>query len=288
MTIDFTKLAEPFPADDIEWRIGRAGKNANGVWATAFAYVTNRAIMARLDDVCGPQHWRNEFTTPPNAAPGSAALCTLYIKIDGEWVGKSDGADNTDMEATKGGLSDSMKRAAVQWGIGRYLYQLEEGWVTAETDKPKDKDNWRYQAANEKKGLPAFYWQPPKLPPWALPGKQEPKVEPPAPKSQAKKIAAEHGMTTGDKVKPPAKPKAEPKSDAPKAMTYDQLKKALDGIPPDDPNFSARITKAEDVIYEQLKAGHIDEKQRLDLSFIVMELQKAHEALDALTQPAAA
>ena len=31
---------------------------------------------------------------------------------------------NTEIEKVKGGLSNSMKRAGVQWGIGRYLYKL--------------------------------------------------------------------------------------------------------------------------------------------------------------------
>lgn len=191
--IDFAKLATPFHSNEIEWRIGRAGKNSSGIWATAFAYVTNRAIQQRLDEVCGPENWKNAYASPPNAAPGTSALCTIHIRVNGEWIGKSDGADNTDMEATKGGLSDSMKRAAVHWGIGRYLYDLEEGWV--ETSEMKQK-GWRYQAANDKKGIPAFYWQPPTLPAWALP--------PGAPQSKARDVAEQHGMTTGDKIKPPA------------------------------------------------------------------------------------
>jgi len=38
------------------------------------------------------------------------------------WVTKSDGADDSSIESAKGGISDSLKRAAVQYGIGRYLY----------------------------------------------------------------------------------------------------------------------------------------------------------------------
>lgn len=33
------------------------------------------------------------------------------------------------MESVKGGLPDSMKRAAYQWGLGRYLYKFESIWV---------------------------------------------------------------------------------------------------------------------------------------------------------------
>jgi len=42
------------------------------------------------------------------------------------------GAENSDIEPVKGGLSDSFKRAAVQWGIGRYLYSLGAVWVDVE------------------------------------------------------------------------------------------------------------------------------------------------------------
>ena len=38
------------------------------------------------------------------------------------WVTKTDGADDTTIEGAKGGISDALKRAAVQFGIGRYLY----------------------------------------------------------------------------------------------------------------------------------------------------------------------
>lgn len=36
------------------------------------------------------------------------------------------------MRQIKGGLSDSMKRAAVQWGIGRVLYSMNTVWVDIE------------------------------------------------------------------------------------------------------------------------------------------------------------
>jgi len=156
--MDFDKLKSPFPARDIEWRVSRAGKNAKGVvWAKVLAYVTNRAIMERLDEVCGPENWRNEYAR----APEGGVLCGISIRIDDEWVTKWDGAGNTDIEAVKGGLSGAMKRAAVQWGIGRYLYSLEEGWANVHDGGS------HYQG--ESKKSPAFRWDPPELPAWALP-----------------------------------------------------------------------------------------------------------------------
>ena len=56
----------------------------------------------------------------------------LYDAERGAWVMKYDGAENTDIEPVKGGLSDSFKRAAVLWGIGRYLYDMASIWVEIE------------------------------------------------------------------------------------------------------------------------------------------------------------
>lgn len=165
MSIDFTKLSAVFKPEDIEWRIGRAGKNTNGIWATCLAYVTNRAIMERLDEVCGPANWKNEYKEfTVGAAKGT--ICGISIRNGDEWITKWDGADPSETEAFKGGLSDSMKRAAVQWGIGRYLYKLEEGFAKTfdKQNKPKDA---RYGKLPKKEGGTPFYWVPPALPKWA-------------------------------------------------------------------------------------------------------------------------
>ena len=47
-------LRIPFPEEDIEWRIQQSGLSNGMPWALVLAYVTNRAIMDRLDDVVGP------------------------------------------------------------------------------------------------------------------------------------------------------------------------------------------------------------------------------------------
>ena len=123
-------LQKPFLIEDIEWRIGQSGKTAKGIWATCLAYVSNRAIQNRLDEVFGPNGWQNEYTSGPQGGVlcGISVFCGSDVKNDPIWVTKWDGAENTDFEPIKGGLSDSMKRAAVQWGIGRYLYKLEMGF----------------------------------------------------------------------------------------------------------------------------------------------------------------
>ena len=130
MSIDLAKLAEPFPPWDLEWRVGQVSKR--GTSATLLAYITSRAVMDRLDEVVGPANWRDQYTQ----GPLGGVLCGLSIRIGDEWVTKWDGADNSKIEAIKGGLSGALKRAAVKWGIGRYLYKLEtryhpirQGWA---------------------------------------------------------------------------------------------------------------------------------------------------------------
>ena len=162
-------LKAPFYASEIEWRIGRCGQSGERVWATVLAYVTNRAIMDRLDAVCGPANWRNEFKQHPCSE--KAVLCGISIKVGEEWVTKWDGADSTDIEAAKGVLSDSMKRAAVQWSIGRFLYNLDEGFLDDSHISTDKRNGWNRGKTKEGK---MFWWCPPELPEWALPKAKDP------------------------------------------------------------------------------------------------------------------
>lgn len=163
------QLLEPFDPFDIEWRVQQAGESNGKKWAMVLAYVTNRAIMERLDDVFGVGGWQNEYQ--PMVDGG--IICGLKCKVptnDGmshEWITKYDGADKTAIEATKGGLSNAMKRAGVQWGIGRYLYKLDTTFVTLEPGKmPSDGD---YVAAFVKDLGGRHYFKRPQLPKFALP-----------------------------------------------------------------------------------------------------------------------
>lgn len=163
-TVLASALAEPFLANEIEWRVQSSGKSRNGTpWVRVLAYVTNRAIMDRLDTVCGIDGWQNAFTH----APSGAVLCGLSLRIGSAWITKWDGANETDIEAAKGGISNAMKRAAVQWGIGRYLYHLEEGFASVVGAEDRTAN---FLKENPNKHGAALKWRPPVLPEWALPG----------------------------------------------------------------------------------------------------------------------
>lgn len=162
------ELKQPFTQSDLEWRIQQSGTSKDGKpWAKVLAYVDNRAIMNRFDEVLGIGGWRNEFRPLPNSV-GEGALCGISIKIDDEWVTKYDGADNTAVESTKGGLSGAMKRAAVQWGVGRYLYDLDTFFAECSKDKPQEMRGW--EKAKTKDGT-WYYWKAPSLTKQYLPQK---------------------------------------------------------------------------------------------------------------------
>ena len=163
------ELAEPFDPFDIEWRPLKSGKQANGKkWAMVFAYVTNRAIMERLDAVFGIGGWQNTFEFTADGGVICGISCKLPTKDgqDFEWVTKFDGADKSDIEPTKGGISNAMKRTAVQWGMGRYLYRLHQTFV----ELIDGRGDGEYQINTYDKNLGGnHHYDRPKLPTWALP-----------------------------------------------------------------------------------------------------------------------
>ena len=126
------ELAQPFAPEDLEWRLQRADKD--GKWGIAVPFVTNRAIQNRLDDVVGPENWYNDFKPWHGDGKKAAQICgiSIYFAEHQCFITKWDGAENSDIEPVKGGLSDSMKRAAVQWGIGRVLYNMNAVFVDVE------------------------------------------------------------------------------------------------------------------------------------------------------------
>lgn len=128
-------LEMPFPAERIHWRCGARTKDkTKGI---PLAYIDARDVMRRLDDVMG-FNWQNRY----NLADSGLLVCEIGLKIGDEWLWRANGAGDTEVEAEKGKASDAFKRAAVQWGIGRYLYSLPNVWLPIDqyskfTEAPK-------------------------------------------------------------------------------------------------------------------------------------------------------
>lgn len=145
----FEEFGKPFSASDVSWKLQRTIKDK--MRGLAVPYLDARAISDRLDKVVGQNNWKDEYSlwhryTDNVKQQGkettklvNSQLCTIYIFDDEkkEWIGKTDGAENTDFEAVKGGLSDAFKRAAVKWNIGRYMYSFDAVWVDLEDEYGK-------------------------------------------------------------------------------------------------------------------------------------------------------
>ena len=124
------KLSKPFANNDIQWLPKRL--KGDGTSSMALAYVNVRQVQDRLNTVMG-SNWQCK-----HEVFGAKTICHLGLFLDDKWVWRSDGAGDTQFEADKGAISDSLKRAAVSFGIGRHLYDLPSIWVKCQSRQGKD------------------------------------------------------------------------------------------------------------------------------------------------------
>jgi hypothetical protein len=135
------RLKIPFEKHQVHWRVGSTNAKKLGCkpWEAtsgiALAYVDARDVMDRLDDVVGADCWQDSY----QETTSGRVICTLKIKLGDVWIEKSDGAGDTGTEGEKGAISDAFKRAAVKFGIARYLYSLPNSWVPLEKGRFKNK-----------------------------------------------------------------------------------------------------------------------------------------------------
>ena len=140
--IDYLLFLLPFKISDIQWRVGSTTYDKKK--AQMLGYIDSRQVMERLDAVVGNFNWSSMIKKE-----GDTYLCSLTINS----CVKTDGAGATNVEGEKGGVSDAIKRAAVQFGIGRYLYDLSGVWVPQEQKGDKwypDYKSPEYEAATHR------------------------------------------------------------------------------------------------------------------------------------------
>lgn len=115
-------LRQPFEAHDVKWRAQQSGFTGQGKpYMMMIPYIDARAIQRRFDDVMGISGWKDELQPIDNGF-----LCGISLKLDGEWITKWDGSSNSNIEPIKGGISGAKKRAAAEWGVGQYLYNMKD------------------------------------------------------------------------------------------------------------------------------------------------------------------
>ena len=157
MAFDFNALSAPFSPSKVHWRVGQ--KSKDGTKGMVLAYLDARDVMERLDEVCGPDKWECRY----EETPSGRVLCTIGIYTGDDkfsYIEKSDGAGETSFEGAKGAISDALKRAAVCWGIGRYLYDVKAQWVDLDNGYlPRNFDGSQYLTAFSSKQLKTKYYK---------------------------------------------------------------------------------------------------------------------------------
>jgi len=137
--IDSTKLQELKKEIPYQWRVQQY--STYDATASCVAYIDARDVMDLLDDVCGPENWKDEYQQIDGKL-----FAGISIKVGDEWVTKYDTGSESNIEKEKGEVSDSFKRAAVKWGVGRFLYNLKIQKVKTNEKliKTGDKKNYPY------------------------------------------------------------------------------------------------------------------------------------------------
>jgi hypothetical protein len=151
------KLAEPFEPSEVKFKPAVVSGNR----ALALAYIDARVIQDRLDEVLGVAGWQDEY----ECLPDGSVVCKLHLKLGEQWVTKVDVGGQSEQpdegDRRKAAFSDALKRAAVKFGIGRYLYRLPSQWVDYDPHKRQ-------------------FTRTPSLPPFALPRTPRPAAKEPA------------------------------------------------------------------------------------------------------------
>lgn len=117
-------LTAPILPNEIEWRVQSQTSTGKLI---VVPYINNRCVMHRFDAAFGAENWTSEFREISNGF-----LCRLTVTINDREVYREDGASKTNIEPEKGGISDAMKRAAVQFGLGRCLYDYPRVFIECE------------------------------------------------------------------------------------------------------------------------------------------------------------
>jgi hypothetical protein len=144
-------LAASFAPDQVKFKPAVV----SGSRALALPYVDARVIQDRLDDVLGVAGWQDDY----EFLPDGSVVCRLRCKLGEEWIVKVDVGGPSEQpdggDRLKAAVSDALKRAAVKFGVGRYLYRLPAQWA--------DYDPQRKQFVRQPR-LPAVAPQAPSAP----------------------------------------------------------------------------------------------------------------------------
>ena len=142
------KLSAETPENERKYRVGNTFSYKGKKIANMLCYVDARYVQDKLDEVVGVGNWSSDFIEIKGNL--FCRITITFLRDDGEVsiVAKMDCGTESNVEKQKGEASDAFKRAAVQLGIGRDLYNLPNYRVEMDEFNGKfyPPKNWRPEA----------------------------------------------------------------------------------------------------------------------------------------------
>lgn len=149
----FRALQEPFPVKFLSWTVIATNKEKTD--ALVSPYIGAHHIMARFDDVLGPLNWQT----------GLQGQVGYLIKGIGIRIGKSkdwvwrwepgvfEATRSTNVRRIEilGSATVGLRRAAIEWGVGRYLKFITAPWVGYDSHTKKIRETPNIENQN-------FWW----------------------------------------------------------------------------------------------------------------------------------
>ncbi|AWT34519.1 single-stranded DNA-binding protein [Deinococcus actinosclerus] len=117
------RLKAPFPAHMIHWKPSAFSRDRSR--ALMLAHIDARAVQDRLDAVVA-NDWEFRVEVIPGTRQPTAKGILTVLGVTREDIGE---AAEGDLGTIKAAASDALKRCAVHFGIGRYLYDLPKTWA---------------------------------------------------------------------------------------------------------------------------------------------------------------
>lgn len=121
-------LAAPFEREDVKWRVGSLSAARDKGFP--LAYIPAEAVKERLNTVLGIENWSVEYTPVVSNGFVMGMMCKLTITVNGQVVSKEDvGVPTNEHDLLKTASADALKRAAVNLGVGAYLYSMKSSYM---------------------------------------------------------------------------------------------------------------------------------------------------------------
>lgn len=126
-----TDLRRPFTVSAVRFKPQTVTKDLTK--GLASFYIDARLAAERLNEVVGAENWSDEYRLLADGVAAPALYYPVECRLTVCGVTKADvgqGANTVlDDKAWKSAYSDALKRAAVKFGIGVYLYNLPNLWA---------------------------------------------------------------------------------------------------------------------------------------------------------------